>query len=190
LKNPSKSVIDYVAWQNRAFWFYLGARLMQRHGLSAPSAHAATQALELLLKATLLYWDKSFQPEAAGHSIAKLVRAVRNKVPTAQEFDIPKYFYHEQRYHNVSRYPSGAKGLLIPASLITDLDAMFAQLIVLVPFQHNTELKRALAGRNAKALATLRFGNNEIRRIRKVLSVKAPKRATDLRQKAPQHETH
>ncbi len=67
---------------------------------------------------------------------------------------------------------------------------MFAQLVVLVPFQHNTELKRALAGRNAKALATLRFGNNEIRRIRKALSVKAPKRATDLRQKAPQHETY
>lgn len=180
MKNPSKSEIDYVAWQNRAFWFYLSARLLHRHGLSAPAAHAATQSLELLLKGTLLYWDKSFQPEAAGHAIAKLVRSVRNKVPTAKEFNVPQYFYHEQRYHNVSRYPSGTKGLLIPASLITDLDAAFAQLIVLVPFQHNTELKRALAGRNAKALATLRLGNNEIRRTRKALGVKALKRTIDL----------
>lgn len=169
-----------MTWQNRAYRFYLGARLLHRHGLSAPAAHAAIQSLELLLKATLVYWDKSFQPEAAGHAIAKLVRSVRNKVPTAKEFDVPQYFFHEQRYHNVSRYPSGSKGLLIPASFITDLDATFAHLVVLVPFQHNTELKKALAGRDAKALAVLRLGNNEIRRIRKVLGVKAPKRTSGL----------
>lgn len=179
-KKLSQLEIDYVIWQNRAFRFYLGARLLQRHGLLAPAAHAATQSLELLLKATLVYWDRSFEPLAAGHHITKLIRSVRNKVPTAKEFDVPQYFFHEQRYYNVSRYPSGSKGLLIPVSFITDLDAAFANLVVLVPFQHNTELKRVLAGRDVKALAILRLANNEIRRIRKTLGVKAPKRTVGL----------
>jgi HEPN domain-containing protein len=177
---PSQSEIDYVIWQNRAFRFYLGARLLQRFGLSAPAAYAATQSLELLLKATLVYWDRSFEPVAAGHAIAKLVRTLRNKAPGAKGFDVPNHFFHEQRYHNVSRYPSGSRGLLIPASFIADLDAAFANLVALVPFQHNTELKRALAGRDAKALTVLRLRNNEIRRIRKVLGVQAPKRTTDF----------
>jgi len=177
---PSQSEIDYVIWQNRAFRFYLGARLLQRFGLSAPAAYAATQSLELLLKATLVYWDRSFEPVAAGHAIAKLVRTLRNKAPGAKGFDVPNHFFHEQRYHNVSRYPSGSRGLLIPASFIADLDAAFANLVALVPFQHNTELKRALAGRDAKALTVLRMRNNEIRRIRKVLGVQAPKRTTDF----------
>jgi HEPN domain-containing protein len=111
LNRPLRSEIEYVIWQNRAFRFYLGARLLQRYGLSAPAAYAATQSLELLLKATLVYWDRSFQPTSVGHAIKKLVRSVRNKAPGAKGFDIPQYFFHEQRYHSVSRYPSGSKGL-------------------------------------------------------------------------------
>lgn len=180
MKRPSQSDIDYVVWQNRAFRFYLGARLLQRYGLLAPAAYAATQSLELLLKGTLVFWDRSFQPVAVGHAIAKLVRTLRNKVPRAKGFDVPRYFFHEQRYQNVSRYPSGSRGVLIPASFIGDLDAAFANLVALVPFQHNTELKRALAGRDTKALTVLRLRNNEMRRIRKVLGIQAPKRKIDF----------
>lgn len=175
---PSQAEIDYVIWQNRASRFYLAARVLHWHELAAPAAFSATQALELMLKATLVYWDKSFDPKAIGHAIAKLVRVVRNKVPCACAFDVPPYFFQEQRYHTVSRYPTGDKGLVIPASLLTDLDAAFVALVTFVPFQHNTELKRALAGRDARALGILRRSNRSIRTLRKVLGVQAPKRAT------------
>ena len=175
---PSQAEINYVIWQNRASRFYLAARLLHRHELAAPAAFSATQALELLLKATLVYWDEAFDPKVIGHAIAKLVRAVRNKVPCARSFDLPRYFFHEQRYDTVTRYPAGDKGLLIPASLLTDLDAAFVALVGFVPFQHNTELKRALGGRDARALRILGRSNRNIRTLRKALGVQAPKRAT------------
>lgn len=170
--------IQYVVWQNRGLRFYLAARLLYRNGLHAPAAFSATQSLELMLKAPLVYWDKSFQPEAAGHAIAKLVRSIRNKVPGARQFDIPRYFFHECRYQKVSRYPVGSKGLLIPASMLADLDATIVELVSFVPFQHNTELKSALGGRDAKSLAILRRGNASIRRLRNVLGVTVLKHTT------------
>ena len=54
--------IDYVRWQNRACRFYLGARLLHRSEFQAPAAYSAAIAFELLLKATLIYWDQSFDP--------------------------------------------------------------------------------------------------------------------------------
>jgi HEPN domain-containing protein len=186
LRMPSPHEVNYVIWQNRAVRFYLAARLLHRYGLAAPAAFSATQALEVLLKATLVYWDKSFQPEAAGHAIAKLTRTVRNKVRGAKEFDVPRYFFHEQRYHAVTRYPSGGKGLLLPASFLQDLDTAFATLVGFVPFQHNTELKRALAGRDAKTLAIIRHRNAAVRGLRKVLGVTAPRRTTQHSANAPQ----
>jgi HEPN domain-containing protein len=172
----SKAEVDYVIWQNRALRFYLAARLLHRHDLLTPAAFSATQALELLLKATLVYWDKSFKPEAIGHAIAKLVRSVRNKVPGAKSFEVPRYFFHEQRFHTVSRYPSVSKGVYIPASLVADLDAAFITLVRFVPFQHNTQLKHALSGRDAQALSILRRGNVSIREFREALGIRAPKR--------------
>lgn len=176
MKKPTEAEVDYVIWQNRAFRFYLAARLSSRQGLSAPAAFLATQVLELLLKATLIFWDKTFKPEAAGHAIAKLMRCVRNKVSGARHFNIPQYFFHERRYQTISRYPSGSKGLFVPGSLLNDLDALFVSLVRFVPFQHNTELKRAMAGHDMKALAILRRGNASMRSLRKVLRVRAPQR--------------
>jgi HEPN domain-containing protein len=171
---PSPSELAYVIWQNRACRFYLAARVLHNQQLFAPAAFCATQALELLLKATLVYWDRSFRPEAAGHAIAKLLRSVRNKVRGAQTFDVPRYFFHEQRYHTASRYPAGAKGITIPASFLLDLDSTLASLVAFVPFQHNTELKRALSGRDTRALAILRRRNASVRRLRRILVVRAP----------------
>jgi len=172
---PSRAELDYVIWQNRACRFYLAARLLHRQGLLAPAAYCATQALELLLKATLIYWDKSFHPDAPRHAMAKLLRSVRNKVPGARTFDVPRYFFHERRYQMVSRYPSGAMGLVIPSHFLADLDAAFTSLVAFVPFQHNTELKEVLSGRAARALVTLRRGNASLRKLRKILG-KTPRR--------------
>jgi hypothetical protein len=46
--------------------------------------------------------------------------------------------------------------VLVPASFLDDLDNAFMTLLERVPFQHNTQLKRALSGRDVKALAILR----------------------------------
>ena len=173
---PSSSEVRYVAWQNRACRFYLAARVLHNQQLFAPAAFCATQALELLLKATLVYWDKSFRPEPTGHAIAKLLRSVRNKVPRGETFEAPRYFFEEQRYHATSRYPSGTKGIVVPATFLVDLDEMITTLVALVPFQHNTELKRALSGRDPRGLNNLRRGNASIRRLRTVLHIRAPSR--------------
>jgi HEPN domain-containing protein len=59
---PEPREVDYIVWQNRSVRFYLGARLCYLSGLVAPAAFCAQQALEALLKATLKYWDRSFEP--------------------------------------------------------------------------------------------------------------------------------
>ena len=170
---PATHERTYVAWQNRALHFYLGARLLHRNELYLPAAYSATMALELFLKATLIYWDRSFDPLSVRHGMAKLTRMVRNKVCNAKDFAVPPYFYHEQRYLHVSRYPAEGKGVTIPAFFVEDLDRVFADIICLVPFQHNTQLKRALCGKDRSALLTLRHKNQQMRRLRKLLQVQA-----------------
>ncbi len=160
---------EYVVWQNRAHRFYLGARLLYRNEMYSPAAYSATIALELLLKATLIYWDRSFNPFEAGHGMAKLTRMVKNKARNVSGLAIPIYFYNGQRYLTVSRYPTNGKGIGIPASFVDDLDRVFTDLILLVPFQHNTELKHALSGKSRSALVTLRHKNQQIRRLRNAL---------------------
>jgi HEPN domain-containing protein len=161
--------VDYVRWQNRAFRFFVGARVLAQRELHAPAVYSAAISLELLLKATLIYWDRTFNPLDAGHGMAKLTRMVRNKAKNANHIQVPEYFYFEQRYLTVARYPSSGKGFLVPPSLLEDLDRVFAELVVLVPFQHNTELKRALAGVDRKALLALRKSNGQMRMLRQAL---------------------
>jgi HEPN domain-containing protein len=163
--------IDYVRWQNRASRFYLGARLLHRNEMHAPAAYCSAISCELLLKATLIYWDRSFNPLNGGHGMAKLTRMVKNKAHNAKQFAMPAYFYHEKRYLTVSRYPTTGKGISIPSSFRDDLDKVFTDLILFVPFQHNTDLKRALSGKDRPSLLALRYKNQQMRRLRQALSV-------------------
>lgn len=162
---------DYVAWQNRATRFYLGARKLSQSDLWSPAAYCAAMALELQQKATLIYWDRGFDPVGAGHGIAKLARMIENKVPSAKGHQIPEYFYFDQLYISTTRYPRNGKGIGIPSTFLTDLDSVFARLIQMVPFQHNTELKSVLSGRNRKSLDTLRRGNTNVKELRQFLGV-------------------
>lgn len=168
--------VRYIVWQNRAFRFYLAARLLQSRELFSPAAYCGIASIELLLKATLIYWDRSFIPESAGHAIAKLARMARNKVPNAKQFDVPTYFYHEKRFQSVTRYPSGTNGVMIPGSFLDDLDLLFASLVLLVPFQFNSEMARALGGRPKASLAMLRRANAKMRALRKHVGVHAKRR--------------
>lgn len=160
---------DYVTWQNRAFRFYLGARLCYFNDLYAPAVFCGQQALESLLKGTLVYWDRSFSPEAAGHSFRKMFNIFKNKedreLPT-----IPEYFYAQGRYQSTSRYPSG--GFVVPATFLQDLDTAFYELVIAVPFQFNTELKRMLRSRDSANRRVLSRRNTIVRRLQRALDVR------------------
>ena len=157
---------SYVVWQNRAYRFYVPARYLYLRGHFSAAAYCATQSIELLLKATLIYWDRSLQARDRGHRVAGMIRSVRNKASGAKGFDVPQYFFHEQRYQRTSRYPTGSFGLAIPSSFLSDLDLVFVNLVLLVPFQFNSELSRTLSGRRSTQLMDLRRGNTQMRRLR------------------------
>jgi HEPN domain-containing protein len=160
---------SYVEWQNRSTRFYLAARHLYNAELFAPAAYCAAMSIELMLKATLIYWDRKFKPEAASHGMAKLARMVGNRVNAAKGFKVPEYFYFEKRFLSVSRYPTNGKGVVVPSTLLGDLDSLITFLVPLVPFQHNTELKRVLRGRDRSALNILRRKNSSIRSLRRAL---------------------
>lgn len=168
----SKRQIDYVVWQNRATRFYLASRLCYIRQLHAPAAYCGVIALELVLKATLVYHDKSFTSTHFRHSIAKLTRALRNKVPLGRTVELPAYFWHEDRYLTVTRYPTKGRGVVVPATFLTDLDAAFAALLKLTPFQHNTELKRILTRRRGTERTAITRSNAQIRSLRKFLNAR------------------
>jgi HEPN domain-containing protein len=161
---------QYVIWQNRATRFYIPARVLHHAGYNSAATFSAVQALELLLKATLVYWVRGFNPSDVRHRLAAMCRIIRQRVPGAAAFEIPRYFYHEQRYYSVSRYPAKGKGLVSPASFLTDLDEAFVVLVKFVPFQFNTELRRAVRGRPRRALLDLRRRNRQMRSLRRHLA--------------------
>ncbi len=167
--------INYIIWQNRAFRFYLGARLLSLNEQHSPSAFCSLQAIESLMKGTLVYWDKSFNPESNGHKMTGMVKAIKNKVKHGNDFQCPEYFYKDNRFQSVTRYPAKGKGVGIPATLLQDLDHVFYNLVKLVPFQFNSELKGALTGKNKKNLNILRKNNSHIKDLRIFLNVKLQK---------------
>ena len=168
--------LNYIIWQNRAFRFYLGARLLSLNEQHSPAAFCSSQALESLMKATLVYWDKSFNPEATGHKMTGMIKTIRNKTNNGKHFDCPEYFYSNKRFQSVTRYPANGKGVGIPGTLLNDLDLVFCNLVKLVPFQFNSELKRTLTGKNKKNLNILRKNNSQIKNLRRFLNVRLQKK--------------
>ena len=162
---------DYIIWQNRGFRFYLAARLCYRNGLHAAAAYCGQQALEALLKATLVYWDRKFSPEAARHCFSKLLRRLKKKVPGATGQEVPQYFYWEDRFQLTSRYPTKAGSILVPASFLADLDTAFFELAVLVPFQFNSELKHLLSAPDSPKRRILTRENRCSRKLQGFLKV-------------------
>ena len=166
-----KHQTEYIIWQNRALRFYLASRLLVTQELYGPGSFCGNQAIELLMKATLIYWDKSFKPLDARHNIKKMIRIIKNKIPNGKNLLLPEYFYFENRYQSVSRYPVIGKGILVPESFMSDLDSIFTDLITLVPFQFNSELMNALGGKAYRKYMIIRKGNKQLRRLRKHLGL-------------------
>jgi len=163
---PTSVQRDYIVWQNRATSFYLAARTLYTQGLFAPAAFCANQALETLLKATLIHHDRSFEPEVARHRWVPMLRALRNKAPTASGISIPAYLHSGRRFQSLSRYPGKVGGFVVPASFLHDLDAAFYELLRLVPFQFNSVLVHVLESRPSPRRRALTRSNLTIRRLR------------------------
>ena len=160
--------IDYIAWQNRATYYYIASRLLALNKIWPPAVFCGQQALENLLKATLIYWDKSFDPIKACHNFPKMLRIIRNKVRNSANVNISENFYYEKRYQEFSRYPISGKGLLFLGDFLNDLDEAFYSLLVLVPFQFNSVLSNIFK-KNKPQVKILRKKNNQIRKIKKFL---------------------
>lgn len=160
---------EYIVWQNRALRFYLAARLLWLHELYAAAAFCGQQTIELLLKGTLVYHDGTFRPKDAGHSWAKMLRTLGNKVPSGRSVEVPAYFYAGQRYQSTSRYPRQGTGLLVPTYFLADLDAAFARLVSLVPFQFNSELVQLLEKPRSTHARLLSRGNQQMTALRRAV---------------------
>ncbi len=161
--------IDYTAWQNRATYYYIASRLLALNKVWPPAAFCGQQALENLLKATLIYWDKSFDPIKVCHNFPKMLRIIRNKVPNSANINIQENFYYEKRYQESSRYPISGKDLLfLGEDFLNDLDEAFYSLLVLVPFKFNSVLSNIFK-KNKPQVKILRKKNNQIRKIKKFL---------------------
>ena len=135
---------DYIRWQNRSFWFYLAARTCFHKGFHAPAAFLSQQCVEQLVKATLIWWEPSFDPKKhGGHDLHKMEKMIREKVPDQAKFTIPGYLYAE--YQTLSRYPNDdGLGFIVPRTLLYDVDCLFVDLIEMVSFQWNSQLFRTL----------------------------------------------
>lgn len=139
--------MHYIMWQNHATSFYIASRQLILTENWRPACFCAFQTIETLLKATLTYWDKSFEPKNYGHNIPKLLRTIRNKVKNGSNVLIPTYFYYELRYQERTRYPGkGGGGFGIYHGFLDTLDEIFVSIIKLVPFQFNSELNRLICG--------------------------------------------
>ena len=138
-------------------------------GNFGPAAFCAQQCLELLLKATLIYWDKSFDPKKAGHKYEPMLDAIENKVPNGRQVQIQPYFFAGGRYQSASRYPGKDFGILIPVEFLDDLDSAFHDLLKLVPFHFNSILVNTLASQKKPDLHILTRSNRNIRSVRKFL---------------------
>jgi HEPN domain-containing protein len=160
---------SYIIWQNRATRFYLAARTLYQRELFAPAAYCAHQTIELIMKATLHYWDRSFNPLGAKHNLRKMARMIRNKVRPQAPVLLPAYFTDEQRFLVTTRYPVNGQGVLVPGTLLADLDRVFVEHVCLVPFQFSSELQHAVRGRPKQALAILRRHNAMMRTLRQFL---------------------
>jgi len=125
--------VEYVIWLNRAFDFYAASKYLYtiKDQFGRVAAFCANQSVELLLKAILIYWDKSFNPKEVNHNFTALINALKNKVPNAKDIDIPNYLYYKGLYQSASRYPRG--GIGIPGTFLIDLDKCFHDLLILVP---------------------------------------------------------
>jgi HEPN domain-containing protein len=158
--------VQYASWQNRAFRFYVPARVLFLTGgtdfrFNSAAQFCGQQAIETLLKATVLYYDPRFLPKSVNHDWTAMIQKLK---ALGKVVNLPGYFHADRRMQTLTRYPSG----LIPVvpNFLEHLDAAFVDLIRLVPFRYGTELKESLNRTRKGPYWYLSRRNRKIRQLR------------------------
>lgn len=169
----SPAEVHYVRWQNRAFRFYVPARVLVLSGGELRSFNSCAmfcgqQSIETLLKATLAYFEPSTDPSIYGHNWPKMQAALEN---WGCAIKFPEYLTSNSKIQTKTRYPSG----LVPVcpTFLKDIDSAFADLLSVVPCHRHTELAAALKSSRSSSCRYLVRKNLQIRRIRKLVSASA-----------------
>ena len=162
----STNQVEYVRWQNRAFRFYVPARVLVLTGgkdmrFNSAAHFCGQQAIETLLKASVLYFDPSFAPKSARHDWSALLAKLKSY---GHSVSIPSYFHADQRMQTLTRYPSGM--IQQVPEFLQHLDSAFADTLLIVPFQRGTELEEALRLTRKGSFRYLPRRNSRIRDIR------------------------
>ena len=128
-----------IIWLNRSLRFYLPAReICYRDYRAYNSAimFLGFQSVESALKASLVLWDKSFDPIKCGHNTKKLFRIYQNKVPEDLRFvdQLHRYFEDFRRYQELPRYPNKHMAFLpVDPSYLDYLDFAFCGFACAIP---------------------------------------------------------
>lgn len=181
-----KRTTKYIRWQNRAFRFYVAARCCYRKSFYAPASFLCFQSVELLQKATLLWYDPSFEPKRASHDLESMEETIRKQVPGQNCFKLPAYLF-DKSYQETSRYPlPSGEGICLPEDFISKLDTAFTNLIEMVDigFSNQSELHRTLQNPQIypQNFEELQRNNQELERLRKHVVGKRVGCVTEIRQ--------
>lgn len=163
----NKQWMNYVIWQNRAMRFYPASRLLHFNNLLSASKFCGFQAIETLLKGTVIHFDTDYNSKKQGGHKIKSIKAYLNQlVPKANAIEIPEYIYFEERYQILTRYPIDGKGIIAhPEEYLKDLDGIIVQLLALVPQKNACELHKILKNPDNPHYAIIREYNDDFEKF-------------------------
>ena len=172
-------IMEPIKWVNRSLRFYLPARELFFRNYSAyysAIAFLGFQSVESALKASLVLWDKSFDPKKGGHNTKKMFRIYQNKVPEDLRFvdQLDPYFSDYKRYQEHPRYPRRDIALLyVDPYYLDKLDFAFCGFVCAVPRTFwMPELEPVLSGEDLFKLKVFRRRNSQMRAVRRRLGIK------------------
>ena len=172
-------IMEPNKWVNRSLRFYLPARELFLRNYSAYYSAITIlgfQSVESALKASLVLWDKSFDPIKCGHNTKKMFRIYQNKVPEDMRFldRLHPYFEDYKRYQEHPRYPRRDIALLhVDPCYLDKLDLAYRGFVCAVPRTFwMTELEPILSGEALFKLKVFRRRNRQIRAVRRILGIK------------------
>ena len=157
----TKNELEYVRWQNRAFRFYPAARLLFLNEQHSAAQFCGQQAIETLLKATLMFFEPHTDPKRMGHDWGQMLKKLDRH---GHQLQIPEYFYTDRRLQTLTRYPSGM--IHRNPEFLSDLDSVFLAVLKVVPYQRRSELTEALFSKTGPTHRILFRKNKQIRSMR------------------------
>jgi HEPN domain-containing protein len=162
MKQYQRDKKEYLSWQNSAVIFYISARLLWLKKIHMSAIFLAIQALENLLKSTLLCYVKDYNPLSSGHNLKKMTNILKNQVKNAKNCNMPSYFYKEM-YSIGTRYPDKYAAIYFGGNLINDLDRVFLDLMKLAP--QISFLNRILKEKNSNEYKIIKEKNLVIKKL-------------------------